>query len=103
MNLLDKRGLMPQISVNGTDVYHLMLILPIFLGFLGCPFTTKIRWYAFSGDYTQKLMEEGQILQNIIIATDTGVDVGINALLPRYLGQKERSKVGVAGMYTFLR
>lgn len=103
MNLPDKRGLMPQISVNGTDVYHLMLILPIFLGFLGCPFTIKIRWYAFSGDYTQKLMEEGQILQNIIIVASAGVGVGINALFPCYLGQKERSKVGVAGTYIFLR
>ena len=47
-------------------------------------------------------MEGGQILQNIIIATGTDVGVGINALFPRYLGQKERSKVGVARTYDFL-
>lgn len=47
-------------------------------------------------------MKSGQILQNIIIATGTGVGVGINALFPRYLGQKERSKVVVARTYDFL-
>ena len=100
MNLPDKRGLMPQISVNGTDVYHLMLILPIFSGFLDCPFTIKIRWYAFSGDYTQKLMEGGQILQNIIIATGTDVGVSIMRCIPIIWGK--RSKVVVARMYDFL-
>lgn len=45
-----------QISVNGTDVLHLMLILSGFSDFLDCPFTRKIRWYVLSDDYTQKLM-----------------------------------------------
>ena len=32
-----------QIFVNGTDAWHLMLILSTFSDFLDCPFTRKIR------------------------------------------------------------
>ena len=41
-------------------------------------------------------------IQNIIIATGTGVGVGINALLSRYLGQKEQKAVNQTALHTLI-
>lgn len=41
-------------------------------------------------------------IQNIIIATGTGVGVGINALLSRYLGQKEQKAVNQTALHGIL-
>lgn len=38
-------------------------------------------------------------IQNIIIATGTGIGVGINALLSRYLGEKKQKKVNQTAMH----
>lgn len=46
-----------RISVNGTNAWHLTLILSTFSDFLDCPFVGKIRWYVPSSDCSQKLME----------------------------------------------
>ena len=37
-------------------------------------------------------------IQNIIIATGTGIGVGINALLSRFLGEKKQKKVNQTGL-----
>ena len=41
-------------------------------------------------------------IQNVIIATGTGVGVGINALLSRYLGQKEQKAVNQTALHGIL-
>ena len=38
-------------------------------------------------------------IQNVIIATGTGIGVGINALLSRYLGEKKQKKVDQTAMH----